>query len=122
MLPSGANDKGTERESGPCYLLPILPQPASANLITGTRQNHPTVGNPARTHNVAHRKHGSRCDHRAVRIATPRNTNPPAVAVSNLRRNLETLFGPLLKVSVRKFGELTPLKLLAGSQRRGLVS
>ena len=42
--------------------------------------------------------------------------------VSNLRRNLETLFCPRLKVAVPKFGELSPLKLLAGSERRWLVS
>jgi hypothetical protein len=37
-------------------------------------------------------------------------------------RNLEALFSPQLKLSARKFGELTPLKRLAVSQRRGLVS
>ena len=45
----------------------------------------------------------------------------PPVSVSNLRRNLEALLGPRLKVSVRKFGKLAPLKLLAASERRGLV-
>jgi hypothetical protein len=44
------------------------------------------------------------------------------VAVSKLRRNLKTLFGPRLKLGVRKFGEQTPLKLLAVSERRCLVS
>jgi hypothetical protein len=64
----------------------------------------------------------SHSNHRAVHIATPRTPNPPIVTVSNLRRNLETLFCPRPKVSVRKFGELAPLKLLAVSERRGLVS
>jgi Common central domain of tyrosinase/Polyphenol oxidase middle domain len=40
----------------------------------------------------------------------------------NLRRNLETLLCRRLKVGVRKFGELVPLKLLAVTKRRGLVS
>ena len=46
---------------------------------------------------------------------------PPIVAVSDLRRNLKVLFSPQLKVSAPKFGELTPLKLLPISERRGLV-
>ena len=46
----------------------------------------------------------------------------PAVTVSDLRRNLETLLRPRLKAGARKFGELAPLKLLAVSERRGLVS
>jgi hypothetical protein len=45
-----------------------------------------------------------------------------AVTVSNLGRNLETLFSPRLKVGTRKFGELAPLKLLAVSEHRGLAS
>ena len=36
--------------------------------------------------------------------------------------NLEALFCPRLKASVRKLGELAALKLLAVSERRGLVS
>jgi hypothetical protein len=43
----------------------------------------------------------------------PRNPYPPPIAVSSLRRNLEAPSCPRLKGSVRKFGELTPLKLLA---------
>ena len=43
-------------------------------------------------------------------------------AVSDPRRNLEALFCPRLKVGARKFGKLTPLKLLAVSERRGVVS
>jgi hypothetical protein len=46
----------------------------------------------------------------------------PAVTVSDLRRNLVALFSPRLKVIIRKFGKLAPLKLLAASERRGLVS
>ena len=83
-----------------------------------SRQNHPSVSNPARTDNVSRRKHGSRCDHRAIHSPALRNPNPSPVAVSNLRRNLEALFSPRIKVGVRKFGELTPLKLLAVSERR----
>ena len=66
--------------------------------------------------------HGRRCDHRTIHIPGLRNPNPPTVTVSDLRRNLVALLCPRLKVSVRKFGELTPLKLLAVSKRRGLVS
>jgi hypothetical protein len=80
-----------------------------------SRQNHPPVGNPARTNNIAHGKHGNRCNHRAIQISTPRNPNPRTVTVSDLRRNLVALFSPRLKVSARKFGKLTPLKLLAVS-------
>jgi len=46
----------------------------------------------------------------------------PVVKVSELCRNLETLFCPRLKVSTRKLGELIPLKLLVVSERRRLVS
>ena len=77
---------------------------------------------PARTNNVSRRKHRSHCDHRAVHIRTLRNPNPSAVPVSDLRRNLEALLCPRLKVGVRKFGKLAPLKLLAVSKRRCLVS
>jgi hypothetical protein len=80
-----------------------------------SRENHPPVSNPARAKKVSHRKHRSRCDHRAVRSPIPRNPDSPAIPVSDLRRNLETLLGPRLEVAVRKFGELTPLKLLAVS-------
>ena len=69
---------------------------------------------------VANRHHGSSIEQST--IATLRNPKPSAVAVSDLRRNLEALFSPRLKVSARKFGELTPLKLLAVSERRCLVS
>jgi hypothetical protein len=37
----------------------------------------------------------------------------PPLRVSNLRRNLEALLSPRIKVSARKFGKLAPLKLLA---------
>jgi hypothetical protein len=67
-------------------------------------------------------KHGSRRDYRTIHIPTLGNPNPPTVTVSNLRRYLEALFSPRLKVGVRKFGKLTPLKLLAVSERRRLVS
>ena len=59
---------------------------------------------------------------RAVLISTLRYPNPPIVPVSELRRNLKTLFCPRLKAIVRNFGELAPLKLLAGSERRGIVA
>jgi hypothetical protein len=35
-----------------------------------SRQNHPSVSNPARVNNVARRQHGSRCDHCAIHIPT----------------------------------------------------
>jgi hypothetical protein len=84
-----------------------------------SRENHPPISNPARTNNVAHRKHRGRCDHRAVFIPAFRTSDRPAVAISDLRRNLEALFCPRLEITVRKFGKLTPLKLLAVSKRRG---
>jgi hypothetical protein len=87
-----------------------------------SRQNHPSVSNTSRNRNVARRKHGSRSDHRAIQLLTLRTAKPPTVTISDLRRNLETLLGPRLKVGVRKFGELTPLKLMRVSERRGLVS
>ena len=87
-----------------------------------SRQNHPSVSNPARAANVTHRKHGSRCDHRAIHAPTPRTPNASSIAVSDLRRNLEALFCPRLKGSARKLGKLTPLKVLAVSECRGLVS
>jgi hypothetical protein len=46
----------------------------------------------------------------------------PIVAASDLRRNLEALFGPRLEVGFRNCGELTPLKLMAVWERRGFVS
>jgi hypothetical protein len=67
-----------------------------------TRQNHPSVSNSPRTHNISHRKHRSRCDHRAVHIATLRNSNPSPVTVSDLRGNLEVLFCPRLKAGALK--------------------
>jgi hypothetical protein len=57
----------------------------------------------------------------AVFISTFRNANSPPISISNLRRNLEALLCPRLKVGARKFGELASLKLLAVSERRGLV-
>jgi len=86
-----------------------------------SHEHHPSMSNPPRTNNVSHGKHGSRCNHRAVLISTPRNPNPSAVTVSNLCRNLEALFGPRLKAGARKFGELGPLKFLAVSECRSLV-
>jgi hypothetical protein len=87
-----------------------------------TRQNHPPISNPARINHVSRRKDRSRCDHRAVHTVTLRNPNPPIIPVSKLRRDLEALLRPRLKVSVRKFCELTSLELLPVSERRGLVS
>jgi hypothetical protein len=52
-----------------------------------SRENHPPIGNPARTDNVPRRKHGSRCNRRAVLICRSRTTNPPTIAVSDLCRN-----------------------------------
>jgi hypothetical protein len=86
-----------------------------------SRQNHPSVSNPARINDVARRKHRSRRYRRAVLVSISRRTDPSPVPVSNLRRNLETLFSPRFKVSIRKFGELAPLKLLAVAECRGLV-
>src|SRR6267378_6831037 len=77
-----------------------------------SRENYPPISNPARTNNVAHRKHRRRCDHRAINIPAFRTPNQSIVSVSNLRRNPEALFCPRLKVGVRKLGELAPLKLL----------
>jgi hypothetical protein len=36
-----------------------------------------------------------------------------AIKISDLRRNLEALFRPRLKIGVRKLGKPAPLKLLA---------
>jgi hypothetical protein len=87
-----------------------------------SRQNHPPISNPACTDNVAHRKHRGCFNIATVLIPSFGNSNLSPVAISNLRRNLEALFRPRLKVSARKFGELAPLKLLAVSESRGLVS
>src|SRR5262249_2926632 len=65
---------------------------------------------------------GSGRYHRAVYSPTLRTPNPSPVSISNLRRNLEALSCPRFKVGARKFGELTPLKLLAVSERDYLVS
>jgi len=54
----------------------------------------------------------------AVLIATFRNPDPSPVPVSDLCRNLETLFCPRLKVGAHKFGKLAPLQRLTGLQRR----
>jgi len=83
---------------------------------------YPSVNDPARANNVTCRKHRSGCYRCAVLIPTLRNPNPPIVQIGNLRRNLETFFSPRLKLGIRKFGELTPVKLLAVSERSGLVS
>ena len=53
---------------------------------------------------------------------TLRNPNLSTIAVSDLRRNLEALLSPRLKVGACKFSKLAPLKLLAVSERRGVVS
>jgi hypothetical protein len=90
-------------------LLPVSHNPCQQIRQPISRKNYPTVSNPARANNVTHRKHGSRYDHRAIQIPTSRASSPPAVTVSNLRRNLEALFCPRLKVSVPKFGELAVL-------------
>ena len=87
-----------------------------------SRQNHPSISNPTRTNNVAHRKHRSGLNVAAVSIPALGTPDPSAVAVSDLCRNLEALFSPRLKVGVPKFGKLTPLKLLAASERCCLVS
>src|SRR5262244_1732729 len=88
--------------------------------ITG--KYYPSVNDPARANNVTCRKHRSGCYRCAVLIPTLRNPNPPIVQISNLRRNLVAFFCPRLKVSVGKFGKLTPLKLLAVLERRSFVS
>jgi hypothetical protein len=68
-----------------------------------SRENHPSVSNPARTNDIFRRNTGSCSDHCAVHIiATPRNANPATDTVSDLRRNLEALFSPRLKVGARK--------------------
>src|SRR5215510_12177490 len=59
-----------------------------------SRQNHPPISNPARDGNVAHRKHGSRRDHRAILIPTLRTPNPSIVTVSDLRCDLVAFFSP----------------------------
>ena len=58
----------------------------------------------------------------AVPILTSRTPHSFTVSVSNLRRNFVALLGPRLKLGARKFGELTPLKLLSVSKRCCLVS
>jgi hypothetical protein len=71
-----------------------------------SRQNHPSVSDPACTNNVARRKHGSRCDHRAIHSPGLWSPNRYPIPISNLRRNLVTLFCPRFKVSACKFSEL----------------
>src|SRR5215831_15382725 len=66
-------------------------------------ENYPTVCNPACINNVA-RKHRSCLQFTAVSISTFWNADQPSVWVSNLRRNLEALFSPQLKLSAPKFG------------------
>src|SRR5262245_57283155 len=79
-----------------------------------SRQDYPPVSNPARVNNVASRKHRRRRHSLAVLIPIPWRTDQSTVEVSDLSGNLVALLCPRLKVSVRKFGELPPLKLLAG--------
>jgi Protein of unknown function (DUF1353) len=69
-----------------------------------SRQNHRPISNPACINNVSRRKHGSRRDNRTIHSPGLRNPNPPTVTVSDLRRDLEALFSPRLKVGARKFG------------------
>src|SRR5262249_45472962 len=85
-------------------------------------QNHPSISNVLGNGNIANGNAGSRRYRRAVLVPTPRCIDQPTVAVSNLRCDLVTLFVPRLKLSGREFGELTPLKTLAVSQGRRLVS
>jgi hypothetical protein len=81
------------------------------------RQKNPSIGNPASTNNVAHRKRwGGRRDHRAIQIAKPGNPSPPIVTVDDLNRNLETLSCPRFKVGASKFGEVALQELLAISR------
>jgi hypothetical protein len=80
-----------------------------------SRQNHTSISNPARVNNVARRKHGSRSDHRAIHTTAFWNPYPPVISVSDLRRNLETLFSPQLKVGTCKFAKLASLKFFAVS-------
>jgi hypothetical protein len=105
---------------GHVYLVSDNPRQQIRQAVS--RQNHPPIRNPARTNNVAHWKHGSRCDHRAIHVPAPRHPGPSPVSVSDLRRNLKTLLCPRLKAAVPKFGELIPLKLLSVAERRGRVS
>jgi len=109
-----------------CVLLGVNPlvskKPHQKISQPVSRQNHPAVSNPARTNNVADGKHWRGCDHRAVIIPGSRTPNPPIVPVGHLHRNLEALFGPRLKLGVRKFVEPAPLKLLAVSEGCCLVS
>src|SRR5215813_14068967 len=55
---------------------------------------YPSVNDPARANNVPGGRHGGRCDHRAIYSPTFWNPNPSTVAVSDLRRDLETLLCP----------------------------
>jgi hypothetical protein len=71
-----------------------------------SRQNHPPISNPARTNNVARRKHGSRYYHRAILIRTSGTPDKPAVAISNLWRNLEALFCPGFSFDSQQFWKL----------------
>src|SRR4030095_7895656 len=115
----GNAEKGAAKANGPrganrSFL--SFPKPTLEVPPAGIPLNHPPISNPARTNNVPNRKHGSRCYRRAVLIPAFRNPYSPSVAVSNLRRNLEALFCPRLKISARKFGELAPPKLLTVSE------
>jgi hypothetical protein len=105
--PNPAFEGTGQRERCLLFIQEPVSQPVS-------RQNHPPISNPPRVNNVSDGKYWRGCDHRAVHIHTPRNPDPSTVTVSNLPRNLETLFGPRLKVTARKFGELAPLELLVG--------
>src|SRR5262245_49069551 len=84
-------------------------------------ENYPTVCNPACVNDMPHGKHRGRRYSLAIPISTPRRTDSPAIPVSDLRRNLEALLSPRLKLGVYNFRELAPLKLLAVSQCRGFV-
>src|SRR5262245_13499729 len=85
-------------------------------------ENYPTVCNPACVNDMPHGKHRGRRYSLAIPISTPRRTDSPAITISDLRRNLVALLCPSLKVSVGKFGELAPLKLLTASKCRRVVS
>jgi hypothetical protein len=57
-----------------------------------SRQNHPSISDPARINNISRRKRRGRFDRRAILTPTSANPNPPIIPVSNLCHNLEASF------------------------------
>jgi len=74
-------EQRAEREPGACayFLSSHNPRQQIGRAVSG--KNYPSVSNPARTDNVAHRKHGSGLNVAAILIPAFRNADPPTVTV-----------------------------------------